>query len=139
MKKLAALLMVIVMVFSITACGGGNASGGEDGMITAVIEIDYPDGCGNADVEDFHIAVPEGTNALELLQLYGEANGVEITLATTSPTVYVTAIGGIAESADAGWVYEVDDEMTMDAADQHTVQAGQTITWEYMTWSELSE
>lgn len=139
MKKLAALLMAIVMVLSVTACGGGNASDDEGAMITAYIEIDYPDGCGVSDVEEFPVEIPDGTNAMEMLQLYADANNVKVTLADTSPTIYVTSIGGVAENADAGWVYEVNDEMTMDAADQHIVKEGQMITWEYMTWSELSE
>ncbi len=136
MKKLAVILMTLIMVFSMAACGGSD-NGGNGEMITVFIEIDYPDGCGIADVEDFQMQVAEGTNALEMLQQYGEENEVEIVMAATSPTAYVTAINGVAETADAGWVYEVNDEMTMDAADKCILEEGMGITWEYMTWGDL--
>ena len=138
MKKLAVLFMAMIMVFSMSACGSGSDGAGDAEMITVYIEIDYPDGCGEADVEDYQMQVPEGTNALEMLQLYAEENDIEVTLADTSPTMYVTSINSIAETDSAGWVYEVSDEMTMDAADQYIVEDGQEITWEYMSWSEMS-
>lgn len=137
MKKVLIILMTLVMVFAMTACGGGNSAGGSGEMIDVCIEIDYPDVEGQPDVEDYKFQIPDGSTALDMLNLYAEAEGVEIVMSETSDTAYVTSIGGVAETANAGWIYEVDDEMTMDSADQHIVKPGAEITWEFMSWNDM--
>ena len=127
------------MVFAMTACGGGSNAGGSGQMIDVCIEIDYPDVEGQPDVEDYKFQIPEGSTALDMLHAYGEEAGVEIVMSDTSATAYVTSIGGVAETDGAGWVYEVDDEMTLDAADQYVVKQGAEITWEYMSWDEMGD
>lgn len=136
MKKVLVVLMVVVMAFAMTACGGNNT--GEEGkMINVCIEIDYPDVAGMPDVEDYKFQIAEGSTALDMLVAYAEAANIEILMSDTSQTAYVTSIGGVAETADAGWVYEIDDQMTMDAADQYVVKAGDEITWEFMSWNDM--
>lgn len=140
MKKVLIVLMTFVMVFAMTACGGtGGGASSDAQMIDVCIEIDYPDVEGMPDVEDYKFQIPEGSTALDMLNLYAEAEGVEIVMSDTSATAYVTSIGGVAETDGAGWVYEVDDEMTLDAADEHIVKQGAEITWEYMSWDEMGD
>ena len=138
MKKLVVVLMAMVMTFSICACGAAGEGGEDAAMINANICIDYPDDCGIDDVEAAMI-IEEGTSAMDMLYAYADQEGFELTLSENSQTVYFTAINGVEETADAGWVYEVDGEMTMDAADDCIVTEGMTITWEYMSWSDWSE
>ncbi|MBP3385024.1 MAG: DUF4430 domain-containing protein [Firmicutes bacterium] len=139
MKKLALIFLALIMVFSMAACGGNDSGSGSGTVISVEIDIDYPDASGIADVEDFVMEVPEGTNALEMLEMYCDENDIEMLMATGSPTEYVTSINGVAESADAGWVYEVNDEMTMEAADKCVLTEGMGITWEYMSWAEMGD
>ncbi len=136
MKKVLVILMTLVMVFAMTACGGGSSEA-PAGTITVEIEIDYPDESGVADVEEFEFQVAEGTTALDMLHAFGEENNVEIVMSDTSATAYVTSIGGIAETDGAGWVYEVDGEMTLDAANEYVVKNGSEITWEFMSWGDM--
>lgn len=138
MKKLLSVVLAGIMVFSMAACGNGGTGAMDADMINVSIEIDYPD---NAGVEDVAAAliVDEGTNAMDMLYQYAEENDVEVVLDESSATVYVTSIGGVEQTADAGWIYEVNDEMTMDAADELILEEGMKISWEYMSWSEFSE
>ena len=139
MKKVLVVLMTLVMVFAVTACGDNETASGTGQMIDVCIEIDYPDASGIADVKDYEFQVPEGTTARNMLHAYGEAAGVEIVMSDTSVTAYVTSIGGVEQTADAGWIYEANDEMVMDAADEYVLEEGTVITWEYMSWSDFSE
>ncbi len=138
MKKILSVVLAGIMVFSMAACGNGGTGAMDADMINVSIEIDYPD---NAGVEDVAAAliVDEGTNAMDMLYQYAEENDVEVVLDESSATVYVTSIGGVEQTADAGWIYEVNDEMTMDAADELILEEGMKISWEYMSWSEFSE
>lgn len=140
MKKVLVILMTLIMAFAMTACGGGtDAPAGDTAMIDVCIEIDYPDVEGQPDVEDYRFQIPEGSTALDMLHAYGEEANVEIVMSDTSDTAYVTSIGGVAETDGAGWVYEVDDEMTLDAADEYIVKQGAEITWEFMSWAEMGD
>jgi hypothetical protein len=62
---------------------------------------------------------------------------MEVVLDERSPTIYVSSIDGVEQSNDAGWVYEIDDEMTMDAADEIILEEAMKITWAYMSWGEF--
>ncbi len=138
MKKVLVILMTLTMAFAMTACGGGaDAPAGDTAMIDVCIEIDYPDVEGQPDVEDYRFQIPEGSTALDMLHAYGEEANIEIIMSDTSDTAYVTSIGGVAETEGAGWIYEVDDEMTLDAADEYIVKQGDEITWEFMSWDEM--
>ena len=145
MKKLLALMLALIMVLAMTACNKIEPSddGSDAKMINVKIEIDYPD----MDDEDLEKAekkdieadmmVEEGTSAIDMLYSYADANNIEVVLDENSPTIYVISIDGVEQSNDAGWVYEIDDEMTMDAADEIILEEGMKITWEYMSWGEF--
>lgn len=139
MKKIISVTLGLIMILSMTACGassdgqaGDGAAGGE--TINVMIEIDYPDDSNIADVEDVSMQVPEGSTVLDVINEYGKANDVKIELSDKSESAYVTSINGVSEGSASGWVYEVNDEMVMDAADQHIVKAGDEVSWEYTTW-----
>lgn len=136
MKKVLIAIMILAMAFAVTACGGNSTSGNGE-MIDVCIEIDYPDVEGQPDVEDYRFQIPEGSTALDMLHAYGKEAGVEIIMSDTSATAYVVSIGGVAETEGAGWVYEIDDEMTLDAADEYVVKPGTEITWELMSWNDM--
>jgi len=112
-------------------------------MINVAIEIDYPDvddeDLEKAEKEDIEakMTVEEGTSAIDMLYSYADANGIDVVLDESSPTIYVTSIDGVEQTNDAGWVYEVNDEMTMDAADELIVEEGMKITWEYTSWGDM--
>ena len=145
MKKLLALMLALIMVLAMTACNNIEPSddGSDAKMINVKIEIDYPDvddeELEKAEKQDIEadMMVEEGTSAIDMLYSYADANNIEVVLDENSPTIYVISIDGVEQSNDAGWVYEIDDEMTMDAADEIILEEGMKITWEYMSWGEF--
>lgn len=143
MKKVLVFLMSMIMVFVLAACGGGSDSGSAEGAaeeaaanITVVMEIDYPDESGVADVEDASVEIPEGASVLDALNAYADANSCEIVMADSSDSPYVTSIGGVEATDTAGWVYELNDEMLMESADACVLAAGDEISWSFETWGE---
>lgn len=137
MKKITVLLMSLIMVFALAACGGGSGSEGESGTtMTVVMEIDYPDESGLAEVEDVKVEIPEGGSVLDALNAYADANGCEIVMDNSSEMPYVTSIGGVAATATAGWVYEVNDEMVMETADACVLKNGDEVSWSFESWGE---
>lgn len=159
MKKIMALMTVLIMVLAMTACSNIEPSddGSDANMINVKIEIEYPDvedkelfdDDGDKDADELpagseekrdieaKMTVEEGTTAIEMLYAYADANGIEVVLDESSPTIYVTSIDGVEQTDMAGWVYEVNDEMTMEAADELVLQDGMEITWEYTSWSDF--
>lgn len=154
MKKILALMAALIMVLAMTACSSIEPSddGSDAKMINVVIEIDYPDvdddaddtdsdelPAGTAEKQDIEakMTVEEGTSAIDMLYSYADANGIDVVLDESSPTIYVISIDGVEQTNDAGWVYEVNDEMTMDAADELIVEEGMKITWEYTSWDDM--
>ena len=145
MKKLLVLMLSLIMVLAMTACNNIEPSddGSDAKMINVKIEIDYPDvddeELEKAEKQDIKadMMVEEGTSAIDMLYSYADANNIEVVLDENSPTIYVISIDGVEQSNDAGWVYEIDDEMTMDAADEIILEEGMKITWEYMSWGEF--
>ena len=154
MKKILALMAALIMVLAMTACSSIEPSddGSDAEMINVAIEIDYPDvdddaddtdsdelPAGSAEKQDIEakMTVEEGTSAIDMLYSYADANGIDVVLDESSPTIYVISIDGVEQTNDAGWVYEVNDEMTMDAADELIVEEGMKITWEYTSWGDM--
>lgn len=137
MKKVLVLMMALIMVMATTACSIEPSDDGSDAaMINVAIEIDYPDDSELEDVQASMI-VEEGTTAMEQLYSYANDNNIEVVLDESSPTIYVTSINGVEQTADAGWVYEVNDEMTMDAADELILEEGTKISWEFTSWGDM--
>ena len=145
MKKLLVLMTALIMVLAMTACSSIEPSddGSDAKMINTSIVIDYPDvddeDLEKAEKQDIEAAmiVEEGTSALDQLYSYADDNNLEVVLDESSASVYVTSIDGVEQTDDAGWVYMVNDEMTMDAADQLILEEGMKITWEFMSWGEF--
>ena len=138
MKKLLVMMLAVIMVLAMAACGNIEPSddGSDAKMINVSIEIDFPE---ESEVEDIQAAmiVEEGTSAMEQLYAFADDNNIEVVLDETSPTIYVTSIGGVEQSADAGWIYEVNDEMSLEAADQILLEEGMKISWEYTSWDDM--
>lgn len=134
MKKVLVILMTLIMVFAMTACGDGSNGGGSGATITVEIEIDYPDESGIADVEDMRVEIAEGGSVLDALNAYAEANGCDVVMDENATPPYVIGIGGLEATATAGWVYEVNDEMVMESADACVLNAGDEVSWSFETW-----
>ena len=116
MKKYAILLIVVIMALALASCGSGDTTGQQqqtdapsEEAITVTIDISYPDESGLADVEDATVTVDSESSVL---------------------------INGVAETDTAGWVYEVNDEMVMESADACILTDGDSISWDFESWTE---
>lgn len=136
MKKVLVIIMTLVMVFAMTACGGGSDPDASAGTITVGIEIDYPDESGIADVEEAVVEISEGGSVLDALNAYAVENNCEILMHETANPPYVIGIGGLEATDTAGWVYEVNDEMVMESADACVLGAGDEVSWSFEVWGE---
>lgn len=136
MKKLLIVLMSMIMVMAMASCGEHQKDTPVADIAFVTIEIDFPDESGVADVEDVEIEVPGGSSVLDVLMAYSEQFNCEVLMSDTSKTAYVTSIGGVAATDVAGWVYEVNDEMVMEAADKCVLNDGDEVSWDFETWGE---
>ena len=134
MKKILVLMMALVMVLGLTACGSSSTPAGDVAEITVTMEIDFPDGSNVADVEDAQVTVPEGSSVYDVLKAYADANNVEVVLEESSTSDYVSSIGGVAQTENSGWVYEVNDEMVMESATTCVANNGDVVDWEVQSW-----
>ena len=142
MKKISLLLASILIVFTITACGSDNAASdpsaaSEDKTtVTVTIDIDFPDDSNAADVDSAKLTVNDGSSVLGALEAYADSNGGEILLDKSSGSPYVTSINGVAATETAGWVYEVNDKGVMKSADEYIIKDGDTISWDFESWTD---
>jgi len=134
MKRILAVLLVLIMAFAMTACGSDSNTDAQTAMISVEVEIDFPDDSGINDIEDAVVQIPEGGTVLDALSAYGEANDCEIVMEETANPPYVVGIGGHQATDTAGWVYEVNDEMVMESADACVVNDGDEISWSFESW-----
>lgn len=139
MKKFFTVIIVMILTVFLASCGDNDtkdsAASGDVSKITVVLNIDFPDDCGIEDIDDLKLAVPDGSSVLDILEIWaGDENTV--TLDPSSENPYVTGINGISAGGSTGWIYEVNEEMVMDPADEYKVKNGDEISWEYEDWSE---
>lgn len=140
MKNIVIVLMALVMVFTMAACGNNGSGAGGNGssqMIDVCMEVDYPDNAGMPDVENYWLQVPEGSTALDVLNEFAKLYGIDVVMSDTSETAYVVSIGGVAETSWGGWAYELDDAMTLKEANEYIVKQGDEIKWEFIDWNDM--
>ena len=140
MKKtnifIVSLIFISMMIFTVS-CGNSGDSGSSSGnSISIVMNIDFPDESGVADIEDVTVSTEDGSSVLDILNKYADENSIEIVTDGTGENPYVTSINGVSETDSAGWTYELNDEMVMDAADQCIVSDGDEIDWSFESWTE---
>lgn len=129
-------LIFISMMFFTVSCGGGDNSGSSsDNSISVVMSIDFPDDSGVADIEDVTVSAEDDSSVLDILNQYADANDIEIVTDDSGGNPYVTSINGVSETDSAGWIYELNDEMVMEAADQSIVSDGDEIDWSFESWN----
>lgn len=144
MKKLSILITCLIMTFALVSCGDSdkntNESGSENtGEISVTLDIDFPDNSGETDIDDTKVNVTSDASALDVLKTYCESNDIKITMDESSESPYVTSIGKAAATDNAGWVFEINDEMIMESADKAMVKDGDKVDWSFESWSENND
>ena len=149
LKKIILMITVLVMAFAMTACSVDPSDDGSDTeTITVYMNIDFPDADDEdddaeaaedivypEDIEDYKMQVENGATVMQILESFASQNNMEIVVDSTSPTVYVTSIAGVAESTGinaSGWIYEVNDKSSNEEAAKYVPENGDEITWEFI-------
>lgn len=108
-----------------------------------VIDVYIPKGFGT---QSNYVAEAEGKTALELLVDLGHATNTPIVYTgndATPGSEYVESIDDIAQldqGPESGWVYFINGELATVGAGQYRPQAGDVISWRYITsYSQLEE
>jgi len=131
----AAILACAMLCFAGCSSPSGEAddkepSAGEGGaQITVTVEVDATAMEGGTK-EAAQSAVAEGATVMDAL----EASGLDYVSENGDYGVYITSILGFEAESNGGWVYSVNGESGVTAADAAVVADGDTVTWEYVTF-----
>jgi hypothetical protein len=138
------VLAILLLAMAMTGCGEEEAPPAEvyNNQAEAnwvLLTIHYPEEAGMEDVVEYKVYSVNGTmTPLSTLQAYGEATQVPVVI-SEGTTAYVQGIGGIFENdymAPSGWVYTVNDEMSMEAAGEYSLDPEDHVVWSYTTFTK---
>lgn len=141
------LLIVAVIALAMSGCTSSEKQETETAevydtskdAVYAYLNIDYPEGSGLQDVVNEQVySIDKEMSPMSILISYGDSNGVEVVVDNTGAG-YVQGIGGVLENAynqPSGWVYTVNGETSMEAASDHKLQTGDTVTWSYVSYTQ---
>lgn len=147
-SRLVAILLILTLVLaSFAACGNDSNDNNSNeqtdpaeviGDIKVKISIDFPDKEGLTDVDDVLVGMTAESSVLDLLFAYANDNGLEVTTSGEG-TPYVSAIGGVTESGDKGWMFTVNDETVMKSAGEAMLSDGDEVEWEFTSFEVDSD
>lgn len=127
-KRILALALALMMALCLIGCGSKEAKKDEaqktDGATDKVCYLTVTDCC---DKQEF--SYEKGDTAYDLLKksdLKVETEG------NIGDGVFITKIGKLEGDSSHAWVYTVNEEEVMDAADQHEIEAGDSVEFEYI-------
>lgn len=158
-KRCIALIAALALMVSMTACAVDPSYDGSDmDTITVEMNIDFPDpeaisdnnvsesedvesNTGtedetvleySEDVEGYKMQVENGATVMQILESFASQNDMEIQVASTDGTVYVTSIDGIASGDVSAWIYEINDKSVAEKSSKYIPKNGDKITWEFI-------
>lgn len=141
--KIILIVFVLVLSFALVACED-NPETDEviDNKTEAswiLLTIDFPEESGLEDISEYKVyTLNEKGTPLSILQSYGETTKVPVVVAD-GPLAYVQGIGGVFENdfmKPSGWVYTVNSEVIMEAADSYELMAEDSVVWSYVSYNE---
>ena len=133
-QKFTAVLLALLLIFALAACGGDPAEDGSDvETIQINMNIEYPVDGKRENVEHYAMTVEENATVLQVLESYSDQEGLAIEV-DTSGTTNVTAINEIKTANGSGWVYEVNGETITKAASEYKVKNGDKIVWKFVAF-----
>lgn len=145
MKKILSVLCVLILIFTTAACSSQPEV--DDTPVVNPVNLSFSllDGDDDLELEDFEkiendpFIAEEGSTVLEATQLYCMSH--DISISVDSSNGYVTEIAGLSEgdyNNQTGWVFTVNGEMGMLAADEQIVEENDKIAWEFIDFSAIA-
>ena len=133
-KKLTAIAIALLLIFSLAACGGDPSDDGSDvKTINVTLSILYPGDSHKESVEGYAMNIQDKATIMQILESYADQQSVAITV-DTSASPYVTSINGVKAKGSSGWVFEVNDKSITKGASECKVKNGDKIVWKYVTF-----
>ena len=145
MKKILSVLCVLILIFTTAACSSQPEV--DDTPVVNPVNLSFSllDGDDDLELEDFEkiendpFIAEEGSTVLEATQPYCMSH--DISISVDSSKGYVTEIAGLSEgdyNNQTGWVFTVNGEMGMLAADEQIVEENDKIAWEFIDFSAIA-
>ena len=145
MKKILSVLCVLILIFTTAACSSQPEV--DDTPVVNPVNLTFSllDGDDDLELEDFEkiendpFFAEEGSTVLEATQLYCMSH--DISISVDSSKGYVTEIAGLSEgdyNNQTGWVFTVNGEMGMLAANEQIVEENDKIAWEFIDFSAIA-
>lgn len=145
MKKILSVLCVLILIFTTAACSSQPEV--DDTPVVNPVNLTFSllDGDDDLELEDFEkiendpFIAEEGSTVLEATQLYCMSH--DISISVDSSKGYVTEIAGLSEgdyNNQTGWVFTVNGEMGMLAANEQIVEENDKIAWEFIDFSAIA-
>ncbi|MGN1334696.1 MAG: DUF4430 domain-containing protein [Anaerovoracaceae bacterium] len=145
MKKILSVLCVLILIFTTAACSSQPEVDNTPVVNPVNLTFSLLDGDDDLELEDFEkiendpFIAEEGSTVLEATQLYCMSH--DISISVDSSKGYVTEIAGLSEgdyNNQTGWVFTVNGEMGMLAADEQIVEENDKIAWEFIDFSAIA-
>ena len=138
MKKLLAVLLVLVMVLSVAACGGGNDEVELENPVNFTIEVAISVDDAAADFEGFtaEYAAEAGSSVLDATSFYCQNNDKTITIVDEYGG-YVTELAGLTSgdyADNTAWVFYLNGESPTVGAGDIELNEGDVIKWEFIKY-----
>lgn len=145
MKKILSVLCVLILIFTTAACSSQPEV--DDTPVVNPVNLSFSllDGDDDLELDDFEkiendpFIAEEGSTVLEATQLYCMSH--DISISVDSSKGYVTEIAGLSEgdyNNQTGWVFTVNGEMGMLAANEQIVEENDKIAWEFIDFSAIA-
>lgn len=150
-RALILMLMAIIIALAMASCGNGESSNDDDSSsgdqskpqaeeeivadTVANLKVEFPSSSDDENVNAEGITLPADSTAIDVLFAYVNENDLTIDV-EEGDTVYIKQIGSVKETKNAGWVFTVNDETVMEAADKVVIKTGDTVKWEFKTFDE---
>lgn len=136
-RRLFACAFAGVLAFALVGFAGCSSSESDEGQqpdpnapqVTVTVEVDASSQEGGAK-ESAQVSVPEGASVMDAL----EATEFDYVVEDGQYGAYITSMMGIETGTNSGWVYSINGESGMEAADVAVVADGDVVTWEFMTF-----
>lgn len=122
------------LAYTASALTIGGGGGGLPAVQTITLSVEKRSLNEGDAVAPYAVTLSEGDTAFTALKRALEQKGVSLNYTGTGSSVYVQAIGGLAEfdhGTESGWMYSVNGVFPKSSAGAYTLKNGDVLRWQY--------
>lgn len=122
------------LAYTASALTIGGGGGGLPAVQTITLSVEKRSLNEGDAVAPYAVTLTEGDTAFTALKRALEQKGVSLNYTGTGSSVYVQAIGGLAEfdhGTESGWMYSVNGVFPKSSAGAYTLKNGDVLRWQY--------